>query len=112
MEKIYAYIENNDDCQFTLAELKDVCKNFIPDEKTIKSKLIERYGEKIVITIKNISLTSICFIHVQHDFLNKAKKSNEKKERLRILETAAAIIIYNIIREDIRSVIVDNTSYK
>lgn len=36
----------------TLAELKDVCKNFIPVEKTIKSKLIERYGEKIVITTK------------------------------------------------------------
>lgn len=72
IEKIYAYIENNDDCQFTLAELKDVCKDFTPDEKTIKNKLIERYGEKIVITTKNRSLTIICFIDMQRDLLSKA----------------------------------------
>lgn len=90
-----------------MAELKDVCKDFTPDKK-IKSKLIEIYGKKIVITTKNRSLTIICFTDVQHDLLNKAwyeKKSNEKEEHLRILERAAAII-----REDIRSVVVDNTN--
>ncbi|KMQ82542.1 hypothetical protein RF55_22593 [Lasius niger] len=83
MEKIYTYIENNDDCQFTLAELKDVCKDFTPDEKTIKSKLIERYEEKIVITTKNRSLTIICFIDVQHDLLSKAwyEKKNRTKRK-------------------------------
>ncbi|GBM02352.1 hypothetical protein AVEN_31260-1 [Araneus ventricosus] len=39
----FSYIENNDDCQFTLSELKDVIGDFDtkPDQKTIKNKLAE-----------------------------------------------------------------------
>ncbi|GBM97080.1 hypothetical protein AVEN_134368-1 [Araneus ventricosus] len=45
----FSYIENNDDCQFTLSELKDVIGDFDtkPDQKTIKNKLAERYGDRL-----------------------------------------------------------------
>ncbi|GBM49895.1 hypothetical protein AVEN_92161-1 [Araneus ventricosus] len=33
MEEIYVYIENNDDCQFSLQEQKDICKTEVPNEK-------------------------------------------------------------------------------
>lgn len=61
MENVFHYIKNNDDCQFTLAELKDVMKDYIPDDRTIIKKLIARYGSNIVITARSKSLTIICF---------------------------------------------------
>jgi hypothetical protein len=36
MEEIFPYIENNDNCQFSLKEIKRVCKNKVPDDRTIK----------------------------------------------------------------------------
>ena len=84
-------------------------KIFIPDDKTIK-KLSQRYGKRIIITTKSKSSSIICFTDAHHDILSKAwyenKKANEKYERLRILEAAAAII-----REDIRSVPINNDYY-
>lgn len=45
MYEIFDYIENNEDYQFTLSELKKVVTtDFIPDSKTIISKLIEHYN--------------------------------------------------------------------
>jgi len=72
MEDIFSYIENHDDCQFTLTELKGVCKDFIPDDKTIKSKLLQRYGKRIIITTKSKSSTIISFTDAQFDSLSKA----------------------------------------
>lgn len=45
MEDIFLYIETND-CQFTITELKNVCRDFIPDEKTIMKKLLQKYMER------------------------------------------------------------------
>ncbi|CAH2093848.1 unnamed protein product [Euphydryas editha] len=39
VEEIFAYIENSDDCQFTLGELKNVCKNSNIDNRTVKLRL-------------------------------------------------------------------------
>jgi len=36
MENIFSYIENHEDCQFTLSELKQTLTDFKPDDKTIK----------------------------------------------------------------------------
>ena len=53
MEQIYKYIEENDDCQFTMQELKNVITTeHIPDEKTIKKRLIERFHDDIIISTK------------------------------------------------------------
>lgn len=79
MEEIFQYIENNDDCQFSLQELKDIGKNPTIDNKTIKRILKLKYGDKIIITEKKGSLTIICFIDNQYDILNKAWYENKKQ---------------------------------
>lgn len=86
------------------AKLKGICKNDVPDDRTLKKRLNLKYYNRIIITEKQGSLTIICFIDKQHDVLNKAwydsKKQNIGEERFRILKTAAAIL-----REDIQSVV-------
>ncbi|KAL4706763.1 hypothetical protein ACJJTC_018144 [Scirpophaga incertulas] len=110
MENVFQYIENHDDCQFTLAELKDIMKDYVPDDKTIINKLIARYGNNIVITTKSKSLTIICFRDTASNILTNSwyeeKKQNQCDELLRIVEAAASII-----KEDIRSVTIIHDSY-
>lgn len=110
MENVFHYKENNDDCQFTLAELKDMMKDYVPDDKTIITKLIARYGNNIVITTKSKSLTIICFRGTASNILTNSwyeeKKQNHCDERLRIVEAAASII-----KEDIRSVTIIHDLY-
>lgn len=69
-----------------------------------------KYGNKIIISEKSGTSTFICFVDNHHEILNQGwyekRKFNEKEERLRILEAAAAII-----REDIQSAAFDNTDY-
>lgn len=52
MKEIFYYIENNEDSQFTLKELKDVPTEYIPDDKTIITKLQQKYLTDIIITKK------------------------------------------------------------
>lgn len=84
----------------TLKELTDACTVYTPNELTIKTKLKERYGKRIFILTKNTCLTIVCFIDTVYDINLKAwyekKSCNKQKERLKIIESAAAII-----REDI-----------
>ncbi|CAF4938591.1 unnamed protein product [Pieris macdunnoughi] len=79
MEEIFQYIKNNDDCQFSLQELKYIDKNPTIDNKSIKRRLKLKYGDKIIITEKKGSLTIICFIDNQYDILNKAWYENKNK---------------------------------
>lgn len=72
MEDIFSYIENNEDCQFTLQELKKVLIDYVPDDKTIISKLIERYGKNIVIITKSAAMTIICFRDTQTNILSRS----------------------------------------
>lgn len=61
MEQIYKYIEENDDCQFSLQELKNILSTeYIPDDKTIKSRLTSQYGDNIIFSSKFGSNTIIC----------------------------------------------------
>ena len=45
MEQIYTYIEDNSDYQFSLSEVKQLLTDYLPDNKTIKSRLSERYKD-------------------------------------------------------------------
>lgn len=58
MDNIFYYTENNDDCQFTLAEFNDEIECYVPNDKTITRKLIAWYGSNIVI-MKSKSLIII-----------------------------------------------------
>lgn len=46
---IFYYLENNNDCQFTMEQLKGIPKNHFPADRTITTKLIERYVNEIII---------------------------------------------------------------
>ncbi|CAH2083873.1 unnamed protein product [Euphydryas editha] len=83
MEEIFAYIENSDDCQFTLGELKRVCKNSNIDNRTVKLHLKLKYGDKVIITEKPGHLTFISFTDNHYTLLNQAwsEKKNKSKRR-------------------------------
>ncbi|XP_014616400.1 PREDICTED: uncharacterized protein LOC106793738 [Polistes canadensis] len=108
MIEIFNYIENNNDSQFTLKELKDVLTGYVPDDKTIISRLQQKYLTNIIITKKVGAFTIISFrdAHILSKAWYENKNLNPQEERLRIVEAAAAII-----REDIRSSIVETKSY-
>ncbi|GFW15272.1 SWIM-type domain-containing protein [Trichonephila clavipes] len=110
MAEIFNYIENHNDSQFTLKELRDVLTGYIPNDKTIITRLQQKYLTDIIITTKVKSFTIILFRDTQANILSKAwydnKKRDPEEERLRIVEAAAAII-----REDIRSFVVETKSY-
>uniref|UniRef100_V5I9F0 Uncharacterized protein n=1 Tax=Anoplophora glabripennis TaxID=217634 RepID=V5I9F0_ANOGL len=77
-EEIFTYIENSDDCQFTLNELRNVCKTTALDYRTIQVRLKLKYGDKLIITEKSVASTFIC-LRDNHDILNQAwyEKKNE-----------------------------------
>lgn len=112
MHMIYSFIETNDDCKFTLYELKDVIDdlNLKPDDKTIKKKLAERYGDRLVIINKEKGPIILYFRDTNYDMLSKAwyenKGSDPETERFRIIQKAA-----EIIRQDIHSAVCEVDTY-
>ncbi|KAF0749504.1 Uncharacterized protein FWK35_00020019 [Aphis craccivora] len=86
------YIENNEDrCQFSLREILNEYKGYIPTEKILKKRLIDKYGQDIVIATGINRQPVICF----------------QEERLRVVKAAA-----DIIREDIKSMVYDLQKFK
>lgn len=106
------YIEDNEDqCQFTLTEIFKNFQGYIPTYAALKTRLIRKYGEDIILTSGGGTKQGvICFRNTGYKIITdswyQAKESNEKKERRRIVQAAAAII-----REDIRSVIYTTDTY-
>lgn len=82
----------------------------MPKDDTIIAKLREKYSSNIIITTKHRSFTIITFRDTQAHILSQKwyenKIKNPEEERLRVVEAAAAII-----REDIRTSIVETKSY-
>lgn len=76
-------------------------KEYTPKPETLKSKLLKRYGEMIIIHEKTGRPTLVCFRGNGYEALidswynNKGK--TEKEERLRIVRAAPTIV-----RNDIR----------
>ncbi|XP_008556708.3 uncharacterized protein LOC103577712 isoform X2 [Microplitis demolitor] len=64
MKEIFCYIENNEDSQFTLKELKDVLTEYIPDDKTIITKLQQKlmYYQKLGMKIKKAPLQKNVYV--------------------------------------------------
>ena len=64
LEKVCSYMEENDDCQFTLQELLDVmhqnqsCKI---SGSYLKTKLQEKYGSDVIITTLQKKTLIVCF---------------------------------------------------
>ncbi|GFX25092.1 uncharacterized protein TNCV_2752671 [Trichonephila clavipes] len=111
MEQIYTHIEENDDFQFTMQELRNaITTEYIPDEKTIRKRLIDRYHDDIVTSCKFGSNNIICFKKINHNILTEnwynQKHKCKEEEELHIPKAAS-----EIIRRDIRAQVYDNENY-
>ncbi|KAG8173364.1 hypothetical protein JTE90_016641 [Oedothorax gibbosus] len=83
MAEIFTYIENSDDCQFSLEELKDVCKNPAIDNRTIKLRLKLKYDDNYYDINEEITDASLCeqFIDIQQE-----EEDEEEREEDIIVE--------------------------
>lgn len=116
MEDIYSYLaENREECQFSLNDLMDQIKSdYKPDIRTVKTHLIKRYGSD-KITIAEVGRgrshhVVLCFTDVGQKILYdnwyNERKGNPAEERMRVVKSAAEIIL-----QDIRSQVYDTTEY-
>ncbi|GBM41156.1 hypothetical protein AVEN_4178-1 [Araneus ventricosus] len=81
-----------------------------PDIRTIKFHLTQKYGDNILITTTHRKENVVCFKNSGHNILSdnwyQQKRSSEQEERIRIVKTAASIIL-----EDIRSQVYETQEY-
>lgn len=110
MDEIYRYIDENEDCQFSFEELINQITGEKLSRQTIKAKLLERYGERILFAHRHSHNTILCFRDVGCKILNESwyisRRANEENERLRVVEAAAAII-----KKDIQSQVYETDFY-
>lgn len=86
MERIFNYLEENkDDCEFSLSELRDVVDDDPPTNVTIKKKLVEKYGDDIVITshVGRTPIISFRNNEVLDNSRNQEKQQDEETEPMR-----------------------------
>ena len=79
-----------------------------PSVSTVKAKLKEKYGHDIYITRSQLKETVVCFQRTGNRILTEEyyKKENVEEKRLKIVKTAAEIIL-----EDICSQALDLSTY-
>lgn len=111
-DEIYKHMESNSDCQFSILELRAAVSVQVPDDKTIKAKLLEEFGDRITISpgTNRHKVSTICFrdngLKLLRDSWYEAKDKDEINERLRIFTKAA-----EIIRQDIQRQVYYATTY-
>lgn len=90
------FIEKSSDVQFSVQELMGLIDADDMTEKTLKRKLSQKYGERVVFATLPSKKTFICLRDTAEKILNdkwyQAKEEDEENERLRIVKAAAAII--------------------
>ncbi|KMQ95976.1 hypothetical protein RF55_3771 [Lasius niger] len=103
MESIYSYFsENSDKCQFSMNELINQIKgDYRPDIRTIKAHLLQKYGDDILLVKTAQKPPIVCFRNTGFKILTNAwydeKKSDKREKRLRVVRTAAAIVLEHTI---------------
>jgi len=118
--KVCEYMEDSDDCQFSLHELEELMKSFLPFDKSqddvyttkrLRQKLRDHFGDKVIFTELSGLSTIVCFREtadqIIHDLWAKGKRKNKDEERAALVKAAATIL-----REEIRSVPYDNEKYR
>ena len=113
--KLCSYLENNDECQYSMSELLEHMDSYLNGKegysnKLLQSKLLEHYGDQITITSIPGKSNVVCFKDaagkVLHDNWCNLKCVDPDNERQRIVEKAASII-----REDIMLTVYDCDTY-
>lgn len=112
MEYIYNYLEENgEECQFPIEDLMKAIKgDVLPDIRTVKSRISKKYGEDVLILESVNKEAVICFRNLGYKILSNSwyenRMSDPQEERLRIIKTAADIIL-----QDIRSQVYNTKEY-
>lgn len=113
-EKLCRYIDDSEECQFTLHELMRNLEENMPEsssvtEKTLKNRLMNTYGDGVMFFQMKKRPTVVCFRDSGLKLINTwytEREKSEKDERLRIVKTAATVV-----REDIRTSPYNTTDY-
>lgn len=113
-EKLCKFIDESEDCQFTLHELMRYLEENMPEsssvtEKTLKNRLMNSYGDGVMFFQMKTKPTLVCFRGSGLKLINTwytEREKSEEDERLRIVKAAATII-----REDIRTRPYNTTDY-
>lgn len=112
MQFIFDYLEeNSDECQFTLHNLiNEIKSDYRPDPRTVASRLINHYGDDILVVNTSKRETIVCFRHIGYKLLSEGwynnKETDPQREKLRIVRLAG-----DIIKADIRSQVYDTKKY-
>lgn len=109
-QNVCNYMEQSDECQFSLKELMDKMGDMAIGPKAFKQRLINKYKQDILIIHHKGKPTFVCFRNTGYKILTeswyKSRATTEKDERLRVIRAAA-----DIIREDIRSKVYETSVY-
>lgn len=73
MQFIFDYLkENSDECQFTLDDLiNQIESDYRPDPRTVASRLVDHYGDDILIVNTSKRETIVCFRHIGYKLLSE-----------------------------------------
>ena len=111
MNYIFYKLEEGDDCQYSLDELREDYVGYMPSPQTIKRRLEEKFGENIVVVSMQNREPTVCLrktgAKILSDHWYTGKLDNNFDERLRIVRTAA-----RIIKEDIHEKVFVSVIFK
>lgn len=110
MEEIYEYIDGNDKCQFSIDELLKQVTGEPPHVKTIKERMMGKYGDRIVFSTIRIRKTVVSFRTSSDRILSDSWYTSRSKDELgeceRVVRKAAEIIL-----DDVETMAYDNGFY-
>lgn len=98
------YINENDECQFTIRELQKLMSKITGEMNTysdlwLKKRLVKEYQDRIVVSNVSGKRNIICLSDTAHEILDSSYRDqteDKQAEKLRIVKSAA-----DIIKEDI-----------
>ena len=115
-QELCLYLEENDECQYSLSELLDIQQSFLNDgeegysEKTLKEKLTKKYGDQVIITTIHSQSNVVTFREKGHEVLQNLwkfeKKFDVQNEKESIISMAASFI-----RDDIKTQVYNCSEY-
>lgn len=108
------YLENNNECQFSIKELRDIIIDISGadinyTDHYLKSKLCDYFQDRLVVHNVSGRKSVLCMSHTSHivlDLWYKNREKTDEEERKRIVRTAA-----QIVREDIQKMKYDCEQY-
>lgn len=89
INQISSFIESSEECQFAMTDLLKTVTGYVPTAKTIKKRLVEKYGDGIIISTNKKKETIVCVRDTGYQILTNAwyneKKLDDREETLRIV---------------------------